>query len=155
MAQRVKLFVDKPAYLSSVPGAHMVEGKNQLLQVIVLGQGICISTHFQLVNKQKDLRKEVELSSHSESCFAFQVNAINRCHQFYPSMMFGEQEEFNGHKSRFLLNCFKFFSIQDDDVCKMPRPRPLPLSITLCPETHSVDQTGLELRDPTYQLHKF
>ena len=71
MAQRVKLFVDKPAYLSSVPGPHMVEEKNQLLQVIVLGQGICISTHFQLVNKQKELRKEVRLSSHSESCFAF------------------------------------------------------------------------------------
>ena len=44
MAKSVKLFVDKPAYLSSVPGLHMVEEKNQLLQVIVLCQGIYIST---------------------------------------------------------------------------------------------------------------
>jgi hypothetical protein len=45
MAKSVKLFVDKPAYLSSVPGLHMVEEKNQLLQVIVLGQvSICVST---------------------------------------------------------------------------------------------------------------
>ena len=52
LAQGIKLSVDKPVYLSSVPGPHKVEGKKtQLLQVIVFCESICISMHLQLVNK--------------------------------------------------------------------------------------------------------
>lgn len=71
MAQKIKLFVDKPAYLISVPGAPHGGRKEPTPASYCLMSRHIHLYHLQLVNKQKDLRKEVELSSHSESCFAF------------------------------------------------------------------------------------